>query len=127
MSEEETKLTLLGVLVAQFIMIFFGVMNLLFTAHVVVDIWSWWMVPVGLPRLWFWTAVGADLIFALFYGMKPTPDRERAEIQEIENATNSDAGYVMRLGWWSFKKNFLYAFWALTTWGIAAALHKWVE
>jgi len=46
-------------------------------AFVMVKLWSWFMVPAGIPHLGFVTAMGATLIFSM---LSPTPKSDSEEV-----------------------------------------------
>lgn len=124
---KKSNATLLGYLIAAGFELATGVVVLMFTAYVVVDIWSWWMVPAGLPALPFWVAVGLDFILSLFRGPYHGDGSSKAKIEAISETCSGDFDYVLSVGKLTLARRIGVAAWVLITWGAAAAMHQWLE
>ena len=41
-----------------------------FSGFVILKLWTWFMVPLGLPAIAFYHAIGLDMLFAAFKGIQ---------------------------------------------------------
>lgn len=99
---------------------------LLLTAYVMVEVWGWWAVPVGLPPLPFWLAVTIDFIYALIRGPRPNLTHT-AELDAIHENAESGGEYFMMGSWWAAKITGNHIIHVLGLWAMAFVMHMWLQ
>lgn len=70
--------------------------HVFFSGLVILKLWTWFMVPLGLPAIAYFHAIGLDVLFSALKGMSdPKPDEETDREKLLINSSATVlAGYI---------------------------------